>query len=374
MALVLNAQPSFMNSINFPITWQFVDASPPAGDYYLEVQLTDKGGSNDWGTPEKVYFNSDGYAHYNAATKLIQHFGAPDFTYDYADYKTTPSLGQAYSIKYRTVNDGVASSWTQETSFNNFVQATPNLRIRPDYENYYCKDTPVQPCKFLTHFERPTKWRGYPFSLAYIGITGSSYQLLLDYYDSDGNYDSSAPTNIPANSAELFTHLNVTDIPAAKTIEARLINEPVFATTVSELKTVDIEELPCNPFYVRWVNEFGSYDYWMFKDPTFEVSRTEGVRVSKNEWFYQNATGGSEISSVDIKDNVTVGYGNISKDNLKGLQGILRTTSNPQWLQDLASKTWVDLEIVNENISYAINQKGLEDIELSFNFPKIYNR
>lgn len=357
------------------MTWKFSDVSPPAGDYYLECQVTDKGGTTDWGSPEKVYFNSDGDAHFNASTKLIEHFGEPDYSYDYAPYKISPTLGQAYNIKYRTVNNGTPTAWTVASLFKGFIQATPNLRKGTDYEDYYSKLTDADKCKFLTHFERPTKWYGYPFSLAFTGLQDSFCRHAYYAYDNNDSIITGGGVDLPGDSRDPFVHLNVDDLDVNQHyIISSVAYNPISGNETTEQITIDCEQPPCNPFYVRWVNEFGGYDYWMFQDPNFSVSRTEGLRTTKNEWFYQNATGATQPSDVEINDTVTVGSGGLTYQKLLGIQGILRTSRNPQWLQNVATKKWVDLEIVNEDIPANPKQDGLAECSIEFAFPKIYTR
>lgn len=372
MALTLDVNPGFLNSINFPITWKFSDTSPPAGDYYLEVQVTDKGHSTDYGSPEKVFFNSEGDAYFNAAIGIIQHFGQPDFEFDYADYKISESVGSAYSIKYRTVNDGSPSSWVEASSFNNFIQATPNLRFLPNYEDYYSKLTDADKCKFLTHFERPTKWYGYPFSLAMIGLQDSNTDHQPGAYDSDGNFLNSAYIELPGSSVEPFTHLNIPDLHIDQdTIQTLVTYNVVGGNATTETKTIDCEQPPCRPFYVRWLNEFGAYDQHMFQDPEFNTNRSEGPEISANEWFYEQAKGAINASSLDIADTVTVGSGNVSYQKLKGIGGIMRSR-RIQWLQDLPTKRWVNIGINTADIPQDTNQEGLDNATIEFRFPKIY--
>lgn len=153
-----------------------------------------------------------------------------------------------------------------------------NLAEYVNYENA----TPL--AKFLTRFDRPVLWRGYPFSITTITSdnvsTNSNFRI--EYFDVAGGSISSSAVTKAANAGRLFrlSPNNALAVPANAT-RLTVRYEKTGIVVLSETINVDIKDPCANPIMLWWRNSLGGDAFWMFEVNQQYSYRYSGGRKTK---------------------------------------------------------------------------------------------
>lgn len=127
---------------------------------------------------------------------------------------------------------------------------------------------------------------------------------------------------------------------------------------------VTICETPAHPFYVRWINERGGYDYWMFA-----CNQGHTISLDANE-YYESADGDGEFltGSKTAKEVVEVSSGVVDADTMKALE---RLPLSPDIrLFNKNTNKWVRIQMDSTETERMENQSTGEII-MSFVLPSI---
>jgi hypothetical protein len=125
--------------------------------------------------------------------------------------------------------------------------------------------------------------------------------------------------------------------------------------------------IPPHPFYVRWVNALGGYDYWMFKAlPEYEQEVDDIVNIQNSidgqyrVWERVSATG---------RRRVHIGDGLLSPDEFAALQFIPRSPQ-VEWYDQTTGK-W-NVIAFDDTVTTAWNTRsGLGEVEYVFTLPPL---
>lgn len=125
--------------------------------------------------------------------------------------------------------------------------------------------------------------------------------------------------------------------------------------------------IPPNPFYVRWINEKGGYDFWMFKAyPSAEQEIEDIINTlpypsdQYRIWHRASAIG---------RKRITVGDGLLTREEFECLKFIPRSPL-VEWYDESIGK-WQTV-VFEDSISVTWNSRsGLGDIEYTFTLPPI---
>lgn len=125
--------------------------------------------------------------------------------------------------------------------------------------------------------------------------------------------------------------------------------------------------IPDNPFYIRWINEKGGYDFWMFKAyPSAEQEIEDIINTlpypsdQYRIWHRASAIG---------RKRITVGDGLLTREEFECLKFIPRSPL-VEWYDESVGK-WQTV-VFEDSISVTWNSRsGLGDIEYTFTLPPI---
>lgn len=135
--------------------------------------------------------------------------------------------------------------------------------------------------------------------------------------------------------------------------------------------------IPDNPFYIKWVNEYGGWEYRMFcRDQEINVKLTT-VNTFKPYLFSTvnaQAAGnsaydtlrGEEVYELEAEESVKAWYTYTSKEDIEGVKGLLLSPEVMWWDEEVHQ--WIGIYIKKQNMSYRANSV-LGDIELEFIMP-----
>lgn len=240
-------------------------------------------------------------------------------TYPYIDqsigFAIDYSLISAYAyrgIGERNFNVRYASRGVRARGYNaNFTRSDVGLvltdRVPDNDRNLYVK-----------------KYFGYPFYVTLFpgGFLGSSSTITsVDvrvklYKVAEKQFDISTRLNIPL-VYEFETKVS-TD---ANYVKLRL-SGGAYPSQAWNITFIDTER-PCNPFYIRWINQKGGWDTYMFeqhKKYTQEVDRGDQYVLANSRGPYASQTRG-ELAP-EFKNIVQAGAGQLDENDFNLLKGI----------------------------------------------------
>lgn len=168
------------------------------------------------------------------------------------------------------------------------------------------------------------KYYGYPyyvtlFPRGYLGSpnTATSVDVRVKLYDeAEKQFDISTQLNIP-----LVNQFRAGGSNDANYVKLRLsgVADPSQAWNIIFVDT----EIPCNPFYIRWINQKGGWDTYMFeqhKKYTQEVDRGDQYVLANSGGPYASQTRG-ELAP-EFKNIVQAGAEQLDENDFNLLKGI----------------------------------------------------
>jgi hypothetical protein len=207
------------------------------------------------------------------------------------------------------------------------------------------------------------KYYGYPYYVTIFprGFSGSpnavtSVDVRVKLYQvAEKRFDISTRLNIPL-VYEFETKVS-TDVNYVK-LRPSGVADPSQAWNIIFIDT----EKPCNPFYIRWINQKGGWDTYMFeqhKKYTQEVDRGDQYVLANSRGPYASQTRG-ELAP-EFKNIVQAGAEQLDENDFNLLKGIALSPlvqrynrSIPAWQRVLVNDTdltW-DTKIPRNTVSY----------------------
>ncbi len=225
------------------------------------------------------------------------------------------SLISAYAyrgIGERNFNVRYASRGVRARGYNaNFTESYLGLvltdRVPDNDRNLYVK-----------------KYYGYPYYVTLFprGFLGSpniatSVDVRVKLYDeAEKQFDISTRLNIP-----LVYEFEAESMDDADYVKLRL-SGGAYSSQAWNIIFVDTE-VPCNPFYIRWINQKGGWDTYMFeqhKKYTQEVDRGDQYVLANSRGPYASQTRG-ELAP-EFKNIVQAGAEQLDENDFNLLKGI----------------------------------------------------
>lgn len=168
------------------------------------------------------------------------------------------------------------------------------------------------------------KYGGYPYFVTLFpkGVSGISPATLVDVSikltseSVEDQFGISSRLNIP-----LVYEFNDELTDGADYIKLRL-SDGVFPNEAWNIRFVDTE-VPCNPFYIRWINRKGGWETYMFeqhKKYTQEVDRGDQYVLANSRDPYATQTRGA--LAPEFKNIVQAGAEQLDENDFNLLKGI----------------------------------------------------
>lgn len=168
------------------------------------------------------------------------------------------------------------------------------------------------------------KYYGYPYFVTLFpkGASGIGPAISVDVRvkisetEEEHQFDISSQLNIP-----LVYEFDDEDADGAEYVKLRL-SDGVFPHQAWNIIFVDTE-VPCNPFYIRWINQKGGWDTYMFeqhKKYTQEVDRGDQYVLANSRDPYASQTRG-ELAP-EFKNIVQAGAEQLDENDFNLLKGI----------------------------------------------------
>ncbi len=246
--------------------------------------------------------------------------------------------------------------------------------------------------KFITQFENPVYFFGFPYTLSFLGnstmnVSLGNYFVRYKVTQADGTVDTYISDPFVFSDFICLARLDIALILSDPTTlffveNARKI-EIRFGRTESGLFldafapiTLNVKralEQSCNTFYVRWLNTLGGWDYWLFEHKIYEALKVENG--NNYESYFDTISGISDFENVTFKNvspAVQVGSDTLTKNEAEGLK-ILTTSPKVYWYNEEFSK-WIGVIVEPGTFNIRSSKDDYFNVELTFVKPKFFNQ
>lgn len=316
-----------------------------------------------------------------------------EFQYNVSNAKDLNAF-KDYRIEVREVYGTFTSSWNTIHEKNPYItRASLNDGAQYDSNLYqYVPDLdPVG--KFLTNFEKPSWFIGYPFDLSFIWPetldTGTLYRRQV----SGGLTNQDALTTLPnaINRMQLGQYLNGSTIDVTLRIEndsanGNLVNpgyvnsgyvggvqKIVAADPVTEVLTVDVVDR-CfnNPIYLCWINELGGWDYWLFEGgQAFAINSSNAKEYERALFDLSESEGRVFTVNKQAAEVVRLAAANVTEQQANGISGIFSSPRIYEMQLDGTRKV-VTIDTGSQNYKDTTSLRNRHDIEFNIVRQPLY--
>jgi len=380
-------------------------------NFYLEVLIYDKSTETSYTTTttnatllttHKVRANEAGIAKVDLSG-ILANFFEYKTDIDYSLINSIDSFATKNIVMYvKEVIDGVDGTLQRLNDFNVINGAK---QIQDNYgasANDYCYDPTedlTEKAKFLTLFT-PTYFEGYPFSLSFINLSLSNFDESAEGLTSQLiKVDNSVETNLivsgtqdKINALTLDGGYSVNNILVSLKQNGTVVNENAYVeadyvdpgyvngintdtltefTLTEELKVNINQECVIYPTYLRWLNELGGYNYWLFSGNNQSMIDIQDSNVfNRTIEDIEFATGSIQYLKRNIQKSIVVGANNLNKNDK---QLVLSSAySRMVQMYNPSTELWIDILIKANSFDVGEAKETRSDIELEIMLPKTY--
>ena len=217
--------------------------------------------------------------------------------------------------------------------------------------------------QFLTAMQKPIKFRGYPFSLFALFDNISNADKYTFNNDTQVISFVSLDTNVKGIYEFEIGETNKQFINCK--LQAEVSTAWIDLTFTKQIET----KAKCGGVYLKWLNDLGGYDYWLF-----DGNIKENISASTSEDFEpfiedtRTARANRKVIKKDFAERQTI-YSNFDKANTEAFKQLTRSNEVYIWLNN---KWWlVDVSLNNMSVS---RYSPIGKISLIVELPKIYLR
>jgi hypothetical protein len=137
------------------------------------------------------------------------------------------------------------------------------------------------------------------------------------------------------------------------------------ASTSNEVRLIQIQNccVPINPYYMRWINDKGGFDYFMFAYNQENKKKTENTSVYSP--YYEDVQTAEALTKVITKEastKITIGAQNLDDEEYKAVSKIIFSPKVQHYDETLGK--WIDVYIDNTELS-STTKESLHSIELT---------
>jgi hypothetical protein len=226
---------------------------------------------------------------------------------------------------------------------------------------------------FLTNFDLLRYYPGYERMLSCL-----SFETGTTYIRFDGDIFNSVTAkhfSIPITEHFSVEVSNQNTDPFLRDNQGRLITAnsgvpiEVWSTApgfVQNMKTIETQ-IPSSPFYVKWINQQGGWDYWMFSHRQY-LSRNSANQVTFNPYIEDQLTakGFTQLVLVDGIEKVKVGAASLNDNDYDCVSKLIYSPST-QWFNESTGKWNTVLIEPSENTKDT--RSTFNDLEFTFLLP-----
>ncbi|MDR1544948.1 MAG: hypothetical protein LBS50_11225 [Prevotellaceae bacterium] len=217
-----------------------------------------------------------------------------------------------------------------------------------------------------TNFERLKKYEGYELTVGCLLYNGTTYinsipktssreHVLINVFDTDTEIVISTVNQLTNNLGEILTN-NFGEILEINGTDFNVKRLPVLHLCTPE-----------NPFYIRWVNQLGGYDYWMFgrrQSYEYKLSGQEEFKPYFDD--VETAHGTTKIFTMNAKESATVGAEQVTNVEYDVISKVVLSPLI-EWYNGELGK-WLEIQ-VNDFEMAKNTGSSAQNIEITFDLP-----
>lgn len=235
----------------------------------------------------------------------------------------------------------------------------------------------VQPRSWLTGFDRLHKWGNYPLSVSFATDNNvptfvvENGEMLVDGCVSAKNHFTvdilSNTTHIALSDTDTLEYLQ----NAASDFVRTATNVPITLgdtqATVFDARNVEQHELPAHPFYVRWVNRFGGWDYFMFACKQYESRSVSGQKYL-NPYIGDTSAvmGDRSLLTQTLQHTIETSTGQIGRNQFEQLSRLAYSPKVQLWNAEISR--WQTLLVSKADCKMGTHDVAAE-CEFTFELP-----
>lgn len=233
--------------------------------------------------------------------------------------------------------------------------------------------------QFLTTFQRIRRYEGFPLAVSFISENDGFPHL-------DGDVPLDEHRNSPWSDIDV-RHITMHDIHANHGIAitdtyddpylrdthgdiiTTHLGDPILIDNPPEVydqRTILLTPAPAHPFYVRWINQQGGYDHWMFACRQFfkrELKSASYFRPYRDT----NDTGTDAVLlGKEAEENISVSSGSIDANEWQAISRILYSPKIE--LYNPATKLWHTI-LLDKGSAEIGTAAPTGEVTLTFNLP-----
>jgi hypothetical protein len=329
-------------------------------NYYIETSVLENG-TTEIGTLRTIP-NSDGSAvvdvHRVLKTKALY-----DNSYNYTNL-TAFDLGMSgkYKLKFRACYNFIQEAYGSLTGFAYWSNSAKQIRDLYGSNMAEYVGNLTTPCKFLSVFERPTNFIGYPFSLSF--ITSGDWTRELRRLE-----NGSTRTAIALQSG-FVNRLLVTDTATSVSIEYGSMSGSPLAFVkqgdLTETKQIKINQ-SClnNAVALSWLNTLGGREHWVFSYNQIHSIDT-GVGATFEPYIDDLQNARSNVFDLERFEQPKITLGaSVDIEDIKGLKTILSSIC----VEIETTQGWVGVRPETGSFKVYESNGTTADIEFTIQLP-----
>ena len=255
---------------------------------------------------------------------------------------------------------------------NTAMQLKANLA--PNMAEYLMIDNAACDGKYMSGFEEPSIWIGYPFDLAFCFNLGDTLTAIQLWYDENkAQVDSTSLGTLEDYNGQV-SRIGVnrgvlTSNPYSYT--AVQIRESTFPfAAVGELKYIRVKE-SCPGTMLVWRNQLGGWDYWLFIEREIENKTTTSGDVFEPYIDDMSTADAKEVLLSKASGNsITLTASNLDNNDIQGILGLAKSiavyvvdsTGAVQYRTSVNAGTW---QVFN-------NKRKTYDVVFTISKPTYY--
>ena len=330
-------------------------------NYYIETSILENG-TTEIGTLRTIP-NSDGSAvvdvHRVLKTKALY-----DNTYNYSSL-TAFDLGMSgkYKLKFRACYNFIQEAYGDLTSFAYWSNSAKQIRDLYGSNMAEYVGNLTTPCKFLSVFERPTNFVGYPFSLSYI-VSGDFAKQLRKNENSTYTFLTTTTLNTGA-----VNRLLVSDTATSVLIEYGIpdgLGGFIKQGDLTETKEIKINQ-SClqNAVALSWLNTLGGREHWVFSyNQIHSIDTSIGATFEPYIDDLQNAR--SNVFDLERFEQPKITLGAfVDIEDIKGLKTILSSIC----VELQTAQGWIGVRPETGSFKILETKGTTADIEFTIQLP-----
>lgn len=235
--------------------------------------------------------------------------------------------------------------------------------------------------RFLTSLPVLKKYKGYPLDISYLN---NSQNAFVSFNGNTENRDEAITNlhfsiNIPDNiTSVIISNISLTvnlltnsGIPILTNNSRNIVVKNTIKASIQVVEELLPACIPGSPFYVRWINQLGGFDYWMFyMNQIYEQSVKTLATINPVIDDILNANYIEREVDKDVSKTVSVGAGNLTDTEHNELLKISTSPLVEVW--DVEVQKWYRVYVASGKFESSTRDMRKEiEIELTLPVPQI---